>query len=65
MSNGRHSVEQALKLKHQSISIGTWNVRTLYQTGKTELLKHEMKRYSWDILGISELRWTSLGINQD
>ena len=65
MSTRRKSVEQPLKLKIESISIGTWNVRTLYQTGETELLKHALKRYSWDILGISELQWIGQGENQD
>ena len=53
--------KRPLNLKREKLSIGTWNVQTLYQTGKLELLKHEMTRYKWDILGISEIHWTGQG----
>jgi hypothetical protein len=41
--------------------IGTWNVRTLYQTGKLGQVLKEMRRYKLEILGIGELRWTGQG----
>lgn len=44
-----------------STVIGTWNVRTLHGCGKVEELENEMERYRWDILGISEVRWTGIG----
>ena len=65
MSRGSCGAKRPRKLGKESISIGTWNVRTLYQTGKTELLKHELTRYSCDILGLAELRWTGQGESQD
>ena len=34
--------------------IGTWNVRTLQNTGKLEELDHEWTRYNWNILGLCE-----------
>ena len=37
--------------------IETWNVRSMNQ-GKLEVVKWEMTRVNFDILGISELRWT-------
>jgi len=40
--------------------IRTWNVRSMYQ-GKLEVVKQEMARVNIDILGISELKWTSMG----
>ena len=40
---------------------GTWNVRSMNQ-GKLEEVKQEMARVNIDILGISELRWTGMGI---
>ena len=43
------------------ISIATWNVRTLSQIGKVQELSHEMKRYTWHILGLSEVRWKNSG----
>ena len=40
--------------------IGTRNVRSMNQ-GKLEEVKQEMARESFDILGISELKWTGMG----
>ena len=45
-------------------SIGTWHVKSMNQ-GKLEVDKQEMTRVNIDILGISELRWTGMGINSD
>ncbi|XP_037780246.1 uncharacterized protein LOC119576673 [Penaeus monodon] len=41
--------------------IGIWNVRSLNQCGKAELLVHEMDNLNWHILGISEMRWEGTG----
>ena len=38
--------------------IGTWNVRSMNQ-GKLEVAKQEMARVNVDILGNSELKWSS------
>ena len=38
--------------------IGTWNVRAMFQTGKTAHMEGEMLLYRIDILSISECRWT-------
>ena len=40
--------------------IGTWNVRSRNQ-GKLDMIKQEMVRINFDILGISELKWTGMG----
>ena len=50
-----------IKLPTKGITVGTWNVRTLYATGKLGELCHEMSRYSWNVLGISEVRWLNFG----
>ena len=39
--------------------IGTWNVRSMNQ-GRLDVVKQEMARVNFDILGISELKWTGL-----
>ena len=44
----------------QQYCIGTWNVRSMNQ-GKLEVVKQEMARVNFDILGISELKWTGMG----
>ena len=44
-----------------TIAIGTWNVRTMYETGKTAQVAAEMRNYNLTILGISEARWTGCG----
>lgn len=46
---------------HGKFKIGTWNVNTLYQSGKMENVTQEMTRLKVDILGISEARWTGKG----
>ena len=40
--------------------IGTWNVTSMIQ-GKLEVVKQEMARVNIDVLGISELKWTTMG----
>ena len=40
--------------------MGTWNVRSMNQD-KLEVVKQEMARVKFDILGISELKWTGMG----
>ena len=42
-------------------TIGTWNVRTMFEAGKTVQVAAEMKKYNLTILGISEARWTGSG----
>ena len=43
------------------LRIGFWNIRTLREKGKSALIALEMDRYKLDILGLSEVRWTSSG----
>ena len=49
---------QKLKLAKNTFTVGTWNMQTLWAAGKLELLRNEMKRFKYDIIGISEVRWT-------
>ena len=48
-----------LLIKH--INMGTWNVRAMYQTGKTAQVAGEITKYKLSLLGISETRWTQTG----
>ena len=52
---------RSMKPVKKRLTIGTWNVRTLYAAGKLDLLMEEMKNYEWDILGLREVRWTKSG----
>jgi hypothetical protein len=45
----------------QSCKIGTWNVRTMYESTKTAQVVKEMTSYNIGILGIAECRWTGQG----
>ena len=64
-SESRESTEAARPmtplLSTRTINVGTWNVRTMYQTGKTSQVAAEMKSYNLTILGISETHWTQSG----
>ena len=53
--------KQQWKIMKDTLTVGTWNVQALWATGKLELLRNEMKRFRFDIIGISEVRWTGKG----
>ena len=55
------SMNQKKKITKEVTMIGTWNVRSMKQSGKMEILVQEMERMSWNILGISEMRWKGTG----
>ena len=44
------------KLLRQNLKVGSWNVRTLRQTGKLNELCDEASRYRLDIVGVQEVR---------
>ena len=52
---------EKLKIAKNTLTIETWNIQTLWATGKLELLRNEMKRFRHDIAGISEVRWAGKG----
>ena len=41
--------------------IATWNVRTLYQTGKLAQVIKDFENYNLAILGVTEMRWAGSG----
>ena len=41
--------------------LGCWNVHTLYTTAQAEQVARETDKYRFDILGLSETRWTGAG----
>ena len=54
--------EYKIKTRRNETYIGTWNVRTLREDGKLEELTHELDRYRWNVLGLSEVR--KRGVNE-
>ena len=56
LTTGNHGIRI-----RNNVIIGTWNVRTLNGPGKLAELTHELKRYTWHIIGISEMRWKGTG----
>ena len=52
--------QTGMRIRNNTV-IGTWNVRTLSATGKLYERVHELKRYQWQIIGISEMRWKDNG----
>ena len=45
----------------KQLKIGVWNVRTLWQTGSYGILKKQLDRVQYDMVGICEVRWTEEG----
>ena len=49
------------KNRKNILHVGTWNVRTLKQTGKLHLLIKELEHQNLDVTGLSEVRWAGEG----
>ena len=45
----------------KTTKIGTWNVRTMYEAGKTAQIAREARNYSITVLGLCETRWIQSG----
>ena len=41
--------------------IGTWNVRTMYETNNAAQIVREQRAYNITVLGLGETRWTQTG----
>jgi len=46
---------------HNKLRLGTWNIRSMLQLGKVQLLGEDMMRLGVDICGLSERRWDGQG----
>ncbi|KAH9587772.1 Craniofacial development protein 2 [Schistosoma haematobium] len=44
-----------------TIYLGTWNTRTMWDTGRVFQISAEIRRYNLEVLGISETHWTQVG----
>ena len=54
LSQGQLQLRRKLRLR-------TWNIRSMLQLGKVQLLGEEMMRLGVDICGLSEVRWDGQG----
>ena len=52
----KSATKKKLKPCAHTLTVGTWNVRTMWAPGRLELLENEMERYRFDILGLAEMR---------
>ena len=52
---------RSLATPNNTLTIGHWNVRTMYRGGAAAQIAREMEGYHLDMLGISECRWTGAG----
>jgi hypothetical protein len=43
------------------MTLGTWNVRSLYRLGSVTVAARELPRYILDLLGIQEVSWDKGG----
>ena len=50
-----------LTTRNRCLKLGTWNVRTLYQSGKLDNLIQEMESMRLDSLGIAVTHWVKEG----
>ncbi|VDP53897.1 unnamed protein product [Schistosoma curassoni] len=44
-----------------TIYLGTWNTRTMRESGRIFQIAAQMRRYNLEVLGISETHWTQVG----
>ncbi|VDP72066.1 unnamed protein product [Schistosoma curassoni] len=43
-----------------TIYLGTWNVRTMWDTGRAFQIATKIRRYNLEVLGIGETHWTQV-----
>lgn len=58
--NGPYTKTEKMKI-YQNTKIATWNVRSMFMTGKLANVDAEMQRLKIKILGLSEVRWPGTG----
>ena len=67
VSSDRHQVKassgnnNSINSTGKTVRIGTWNIQAMFQKGKLENIKQDMRRMKINILGLSEVRWQGAG----
>ena len=55
------SIDTTAVQLRKRLRVGTWNIRSMLQLGKTHVLGREMERLRMDICGLAEVRWGGRG----
>ena len=58
MTHRMEATVQNLLSTRAITNIGTWHIRTMFETGKTAQVSTETRRYNIAVLGLCETRWT-------
>ncbi|ESO04609.1 hypothetical protein HELRODRAFT_172276 [Helobdella robusta] len=57
----KYATESQKDRLKMGLTVGVWNVRSLWQTGAYALMKKELERFRYDVVGLCEVRWTGGG----
>ncbi|ESO11453.1 hypothetical protein HELRODRAFT_183147 [Helobdella robusta] len=57
----KYATESQKDRLKMGLTVGVWNVRSLWQTGAYALMKKELERFRYDVVGLCEVRWTEGG----
>ena len=58
----KHATGASLKIRgRNTMTIGTWNTRSLRAAGKLQELTHKMDGYRWNVLGLCKMRMKNFG----
>lgn len=64
MMNGTTDNQTRKSKKKNDMLLGTWDIRTLMQIGKTNEVALKLNKLRFDIVALQELRWKDAGILQ-
>ena len=57
MGSDEPEVKKTILTLTTILTVGCWNVRTLFSAGALKLLNQELQHFKWDIVRISETHW--------
>ncbi|ESO04381.1 hypothetical protein HELRODRAFT_172757 [Helobdella robusta] len=57
----KYAIESQKDRLKMGLTVGVWNVRSLWQTGAYALMKKELERFRYAGVGLCEVRWTGGG----
>jgi hypothetical protein len=60
----QYSLDKQHKRKKMDMRFGTCNVRSIYRAGLLRVVGEEISKYKLDLVGIQEVRWDEVTLNQ-